>query len=359
MTNILSFDGGFASPLQLRLLRVIEQENPGFLEKTDLFAGVSDGASAALFLACKLTEGKLTPIEIIDASIEFSNRLIRALHVGLCSVPGAVLGVSSLSKVQPFQDALQEGFGDMTLKELTRKVAIVSFDLNTSQRAIFGSRTLFRDYEDLPLYEINWASGALPLFAPVYAMSNGHYYADGGLVDNNPSMAALVGSMSWEPSIRDHGPPNLLGQKVLSLGCTSAGRIVRFTDPSSLFDRLLNCVLGSYSPLLQVPGQRQPVTSRNWGWGQWVLQSPLSLGILLGAASTSGVDAECRELLRGDYFRYAPKMSSIKEGILISFACPSRAIASYDELAQQYSSSDVFYGLKRWVRTRWCGNESG
>src|SRR5262249_9652882 len=157
--------------------------------------------------------------------------------------------------------------------QLKSRVAVVSFDVNTRKRVIFGSRDVWNTYADVPLYEVNWASGALPLFAPLYPLSsNAHYFADAGLVDNNPSMADVVGDLPWPGEEGAFRPPNLHGHKLLPLGCTPKGRIARVTDPSSIVDRLIN-LLGTYSPLLGVPTANKPrVLSRSWGWIQWLLQ---------------------------------------------------------------------------------------
>ncbi|HMY18935.1 MAG TPA: hypothetical protein PKA58_21560, partial [Polyangium sp.] len=52
--TILSIDGGPAAPVQVRMLRKVEERYPGFLASTDMFAGTSDGAMVGMFLASRL-----------------------------------------------------------------------------------------------------------------------------------------------------------------------------------------------------------------------------------------------------------------------------------------------------------------
>ncbi|MFO0757413.1 MAG: patatin-like phospholipase family protein [Byssovorax sp.] len=356
--NILTIDGGFSAPVQLRLLQKIEAQTPGFLAATDLFSGVSDGASAALYLALMLGKGQ-SGAEALAGAITFSDALTRTLRATPLGVLRTMCGWGSLMNVNPFQKVLKEYFGETTLGELLqmgKKVAVIAFDLNTSKRKIFGMGDASSSAElDLPLYQINWASGALPLWCPVYATDTGHYFADGGVVDNNPAMAALVAAISYDRG-QVGAPKNLAGISLLSLGSTTDIPIVRFADPSSLWDRLLNLVLGSHSPLLEVERPDRPVTwkdSRSWGYKQWMIPNVLSILQLLLTANTSGIDAECKELLGNWYCRYAPIMPMIPTAIDIIFGLTCLAERSYNKQAAELAAQPAFADLSNWVNQCW------
>ncbi len=354
--NILTVDGGFCAPVHLRLLKRIEAQLPGFLEATGLFSGVSDGASVALYLSAKLGEGVPAPLAI-DGAIAFSDELTACLRATPLGLLRGVCGWGSLMLVQPFQDVLRKWLGETTLGQLTRPVAIISFDLNDSRRKIFGMGDRLAPLDkDLPLYEVNWASGALPLWCPVYATSEGRYYSDGGLVDNNPAMAALVCALDHDESQRGDGPKRLDAIHLLSLGCADDEPIVRFADPDSWFDSLLNKVLGTYSPLLEPRRPGHTVQSRTWGWKQWMIPRVFSLVRLLIAARETGVDAECQQLLGRNYLRYAPPMPLIPSAIQIVFCSPKSTEEYYDKLATELATEPAFTALLTWISQIWMGN---
>jgi hypothetical protein len=238
-------------------------------------------------------------------------------------------------------------------------VAIISFDLNDSRRKIFGMGDRLAPLDkSLPLYEVNWASGALPLWCPVYATSEGRYYSDGGLVDNNPAMAALVTALSNDARQAPGEPKKLDGIALLSLGTESDKPIVHFTDPDSCIDALLNTLLRSYSPLLDRPGTGKPLRSRTWGWKQWLLQGPLSLARLSNVARQSSIDAECKQLLGRNYLRYAPSMDTIATAMEMLFWPTKLVLHSFNEQASKLAGEPAFQATLAWVAERWSMREA-
>ncbi|MEY3013719.1 MAG: hypothetical protein RIT45_2454, partial [Pseudomonadota bacterium] len=79
--RILSFDGGPSTVDYLRQLRVIEHNRPGFLDRVDFFAGTSDGAWSALFLASR--PAGTSGIDALDLAIAFNRRVVGSLELGI------------------------------------------------------------------------------------------------------------------------------------------------------------------------------------------------------------------------------------------------------------------------------------
>ncbi|MEO5726220.1 MAG: hypothetical protein ABI134_36510, partial [Byssovorax sp.] len=89
--NILSIDGGVSASLHARVLRQIEEARPGFLAATDLFAGTSDGAFAALYLASRQSAGggAAESARALGECVEMLHEILAIFRVS----PGAALRV--------------------------------------------------------------------------------------------------------------------------------------------------------------------------------------------------------------------------------------------------------------------------
>src|SRR5205085_1782590 len=58
----LSFDGGSAALLTVLIMQQIEEQLPGFLAKTDMFAGTSSGSTTALIMAASANPAEQLPV---------------------------------------------------------------------------------------------------------------------------------------------------------------------------------------------------------------------------------------------------------------------------------------------------------
>lgn len=124
MTAILSLDGGGLRGLITALiLQRLEQARPGFLDHFDLITGTSTGALLALALARGMTPSEIARIYETRASEIFRDSLLDNVR-DLGKSVGAQYQNKGLIRV------LGDVFGEGTLGDLRKRVAICAFDLD-------------------------------------------------------------------------------------------------------------------------------------------------------------------------------------------------------------------------------------
>jgi patatin-like phospholipase/acyl hydrolase len=225
MYRILSLDGGgIRGVLTAVLLKRLDQIQPGFLEKVDLFAGTSTGGILALALAAGFAPEECKELYVKFGPEIFANPIPDWIDGG--SLFGAKYENDNLAR------AVRRYFGDRTLRDLLpRHVLISSFDLDNqenSNRNPEQFRTwkakFFHNYAneergaDLneALVDVALRTSAAPTYFPIY-----DGYVDGGVVANNPSMCAVAQALDSGQHLNGQGgwtPITLDDIVVLSLG---------------------------------------------------------------------------------------------------------------------------------------------
>ena len=265
--RILSFDGGgIRGLLTAILLERLEAAAPGWLEKADLLAGTSTGGLIALGLARGLSPVALRSVyETKGAEIFDDSWLDDLKDIG--GVMGADYDNRNLTR------EVKAILGEETrLKDLRKKVVIPSFDLDDEEE-VESKRSwkpkFFHNFGgkdsdgDMLAYKVGLYTSAAPTFFPSV-----DGYIDGGVVANNPSMAALVQTQDRR-SIRN--PPSL--------------------------DEVVLLSIGTGKSLVRIEGK-----NLDWGYAQWA--KPLISLMLDGVMGVA--DFQCRQLLRDNYFRLEP-----------------------------------------------------
>jgi patatin-like phospholipase/acyl hydrolase len=265
--RILAFDGGGIRGVYTAvLLRELEKQVPGFLGRADLVAGTSTGGILALALAKGLTADELVKLYQDNGKQIFARSLFRQIG-DLGDLIGAKYDNANLEKI------LREVFGDLTMDNLLpRHVLISSFDLDYP-----ASPGMLRAWK--PKFFHNFAgddsdgsekvvdvalrTSAAPTYFPVF-----QGYVDGGVVANNPAMAALAQALD-----DDTGNQEQDDIRLFSVG----------TGVSPTF----------------ISGD-----SHNWGVAQWA--HPLVNMMIEGMMGVA--DYECSRVLREKYFRLAPNL---------------------------------------------------
>lgn len=195
--RILSIDGGgILGLIPLVLMQRLQGTSAGFdLDKVDLFAGTSTGGIIALSLAAGIGTDKVRALyedrgeEIFKRS--FWHRL-------------GLFGPRYTNK--NLKRELQQQFGEKTLEQLPKKVLVPAFDLDNEDKQDRHWRPVFfgnfeSDYgKDMPAYKAALATSAAPTYFPTY-----RGYIDGGMVANNPSLAAVARVLEQNPdrSLKD------------------------------------------------------------------------------------------------------------------------------------------------------------
>jgi len=189
MILVLSIDGGgVRGVLTAKLLERIEAERP-FLRQVDVFAGTSVGGVLALALACG----------------EKPDRIIRLFQEKATKIFGKRDWLDSVSKLDELvradfdnvelKAALQEIFGERSLKSVPKNVLIPTFDLdNEGEGGLRFWKPKFLHNFMTPgndgavkIVDACLRTGAAPTYFPTY-----QGYVDGGVVCNTPSMAAIA-----------------------------------------------------------------------------------------------------------------------------------------------------------------------
>jgi patatin-like phospholipase/acyl hydrolase len=264
--RILALDGGGIRGIYTAvLLDSLEHKVPGFIERADLIAGTSTGAILALGLAQGMTPADLIAYYQKEGAKIFSRTVWHEIR-DLGELIGAKYDNSNLIQ------SIHATFKERTLEDLLpRHVLISSFDLDnqaTPPAPRMWKPKFFHNFEGpqsdgaQKIADVALRSSAAPTYFPVY-----QGYVDGGVVANNPSMAALAQALDSAT-----GKQQLADVRLFSLG---AGIAPTYVSGDTL----------------------------DWGLAQWaVLLADMIMEGMMGVA-----DYECARLL-GDnnYLRLAP-----------------------------------------------------
>ena len=262
---ILALDGGGIRGLYTAvLLERLTDAVPEFLPKVDLFAGTSTGGIIALGLAAGLSPSHLVALYRDQARRIFDDSWLDDLK-DLGRLRGAEYSYKNLKK------ELVGLFGaGKKLSQLSKRVVVPTFDLDNEGAGGQVRRWKPKFFHNFPgpdsdgsqlVVDVALRTSAAPTYFPSY-----QGYIDGGVVANNPSMAALAQALDAKTGKRKLAEIRLLS---LSTGLSPA----------------------------YVKGQRL-----DWGFGQWA--KPLIEIMINGAMGVP--DYQCARLLGERYHRLEP-----------------------------------------------------
>jgi patatin-like phospholipase/acyl hydrolase len=264
--RILALDGGGIRGLYTAvLLNRLDAQVPGFVGRVDFFAGTSTGGILALGLAKGMSPQALVDLYRDNGSAIFSRTLWHKIR-DLGDLIGAKYDNKNLIQI------IQSTLGNGTLDDLLpRHVLIPSFDLDnraTPPATRFWKPKFFHNFEGSEsdgaekIADVALRTSAAPTYFPVH-----QGYVDGGVVANNPAMAALAQAID-----ANTGKQQLDDLRLFSIG---TGVTPTFVSGDTL----------------------------DWGLAQWAtVLADMMLEGVMGVA-----DYECRRLLGAQrYFRLAP-----------------------------------------------------
>ncbi|NJN44296.1 MAG: hypothetical protein HC806_05950 [Anaerolineae bacterium] len=213
--KILTLDGGgILGIITCKILEKLNDELPGWLDKVDLIAGTSTGGIIAIGLAYGLTPAEIGSL-YYDRSPEifYDTALDNVLDLG--NLIGAQYSTEDLKRV------LKETLGEKTrLVDLKKKVLIPTFDLDnekTDEKERCWAPKFFHNFEgedcdkEALAYKVALYTSAAPTYFPTY-----EGYIDGGVIANNPSMAAIAQTRDYRAIIPNR--PSLREIRLLSVG---------------------------------------------------------------------------------------------------------------------------------------------
>lgn len=261
--RILSIDGGgirglYAAVLIQRLLAAI----PSLVERCDLLAGTSTGGIIALGLAHGVSIAELIELYTTRGQEVFENAQVR--HAREAS---GLVGGNDNKRLHAL---LHPVLGTTTLAKLRKHVLIPTFHLDNhgeKQQCRTWKPKFFHNFPGPDsdgaerAIDVALRTSAAPTYFPIY-----QGYIDGGVVANNPSMAALAQAL-------DHG-----------------------TGKQSLTDiALLSIGTGVNATYIEAE-------TLDWGLEQWA--KPLVSLMMDGMMTVA--DYQCTRLLGARFHRLAP-----------------------------------------------------
>jgi len=265
--RILSLDGGGIRGLYTAvLLERLSEEVPGFLDRVHLLGGTSTGGLIALGLASGLIPSELVTLYRDNAGVIFDDSWLDNLK-DLGRLCGAEYDYKNLKKV------LKALLGaTKKLKQLNKRIVVPTFDLDNEARGGAVRTWKPKFFHNFPgptsdgnelVVDVAVRTSAAPTYFPSY-----QGYIDGGVVANNPSMAALAQALDAKT-----GKQRLADVRLLSLGTGLNPTYIR--------------------------GQRL-----DWGYAQWA--KPLLTLMIDGMLGVA--DYQCARLLGGRYHRLDPAL---------------------------------------------------
>lgn len=289
--RILSLDGGGIRGLFTAvLLDRLATRYPKLLQNVDLIAGTSTGGIIALCLAA----GK-TPADLMILYSQHAKEIFDDSWWDDVKDLGSAIGADYDNR--KLKKRLTENLGSKRLRDLKPRVVVPSFDLDAAadrNRPRMWKPKFFHNFPGTDTdggelaVDVALRTSAAPTYFPSY-----QGYVDGGVVANNPSMAALATALDTRAGNQ------VLGDIVL-LSLSTA------TTPE------------------HIAGE-----SLDWGWGEWARPLvSMMIGGVMGVA-----DFQCRQVLGDHYHRVdryldrSVKMDSTKSEILTYLVAEAKAVS--------------------------------
>jgi patatin-like phospholipase/acyl hydrolase len=304
--NILSLDGGgVRGTLQAVIVDRIQKEHySNFLRDTDLITGVSTGGIQALGLAAGTSTPEVRGLYEKSFKYIFADSLLDDFR-DAWKLTGADYSNKNLRKLLRLQ------FGDMCLRDLNKKVAIVAFDLDNEVTSIHGVRTwkpkVFHNFSgsdsdgDELVVDVALRTSAAPTFFPTY-----QGYCDGAFASNNPALVGIA--VALDDRCLPRNKYSLEHLKVLSIGTGRTGRYIKGKN-------------------------------LDWGVGQW---APKLVSLMM-EAPVQMVDFQCQMLLKENYRRINPIL-----GKAFSLDCWKK-VPEMVKIAEDFNLKST----QDWLEERW------
>lgn len=209
MKLLSQYGGGIRGVLEVRLMRRIAAEVPGFVDLPDKLGGASIGGINALWLAAGKGLDELEDFYQQNAKTIFKSRGV------LDDLTPDELFRANFAH-EDIYGVLSEAFGDLKMGELGKPVLIPSFDMVS-----WDCKFWTRGDKDVLVRDVARMTSAAPTYWPTHLWN-----LDGGVFNNNPS-DSLVAEAHFE--LRSAGVADPC--KEISCLSISTGRVPH-TPPS-------------------------------------------------------------------------------------------------------------------------------
>src|ERR1035437_1608132 len=196
--NIISFDGGgVCGTFSVRLLQRIMEKHPNLLQSVDLFAGTSTGGLIALGMAHGISVESLLQLYQKETPTIFARNIFRKMLGNILAAKYSNAGIISVAK--------KTFGGTATLGDLSCHVVVPSFNLkedgtptDPSWRCEFFHNFAGSPYMNEKVVDVAIRTASAPTYFPSY-----QGYIDGGVVANDPSLAAVAHAVAHGFKLED------------------------------------------------------------------------------------------------------------------------------------------------------------
>jgi len=174
-------------------------------ESFDLISGTSTGGIIAVAVGSDSAGGRpYTPDALVQLYVENGPKIFKPqLFSGVTQFWRPKYGAGSI------EDVLRAFFGDTQLRAARTPLLITSYDLKSQLPFFFKSHRIPDDPTyDWPLWQVARATSAAPTFFPPFRLQQGesqeYVLVDGGILVNDPAMAAYAESRNLYPQAKGH-----------------------------------------------------------------------------------------------------------------------------------------------------------
>lgn len=217
--KILCIDGGGIKGLySAKVLSIFEETYDTLCSgHFDLICGTSTGGIIALAISQKMSMNNVVDFyKEYGPSIFIQKNRKWSIKDKLLSFKQVLLRSKYPQKY--LKRALQEQFGDKTIKDSHNLLCIPAYNMTDASPRIFKKDYAEFNQDDKKSYvEVALATAAAPTYLPVVEIDN-IMYADGGLYANNPIIIGLTEALyKWIKPQGKRGPNDFDGVEVLSI----------------------------------------------------------------------------------------------------------------------------------------------
>ncbi len=188
--------GGVKGIVPARILQEIEEklDNKSIAENFDIITGTSTGGVIALLLNIpnEQQEPKYNAKEIVSLYKNLSSKIFKNSWRTLWTINGLIHAKYSSKHLYKL---FKEYFKDKRISQSITKVLIPSYDISNDKPEIFTKNQAQEDnHKDSLMRDVAMATSAAPSYFEPFKMDN-KLFVDGGLIMNNPVLAAYIHSL--------------------------------------------------------------------------------------------------------------------------------------------------------------------
>lgn len=203
-TRILAIDGGGIKGLVSAMVLVELEKLLCFYsgdrtarvgEYFDVIGGTSTGSILAALYLCPGENGKpkYSAKEVLQFYLDWGDYVFKKRYLYPVNTLFGLSGPKFQNK--QLKEKLNDYFGDITLRELTKHCVITSYETENRKAVFFSSISEKEEECSVLVRDAILASTAAPTYFPPVQIEGKHSYIDGGVYAGNPALCTLIESL--------------------------------------------------------------------------------------------------------------------------------------------------------------------